>query len=275
MPVDFPKIFENLDNKYLLAEVKSYAQQSHQLHNYNLLVDTSSNQKLYDKYISSKSAAQVNLSSKVQSALDAQAKQKKWSDMAANLKLAKEEVCKDLNDNIKLAIGGKPYLRRAAELLKMGVTTVAVADKAKPHLAAFVAKETPEAQFKAYQALKGIVTKSKLDPVVKLMGQTPPPEPPNAEVEEMLPELRKAIAEGLRYFQAAEENLDTKGVPADNPVLITRMFQSGRMRHEKAHTDYVKGIKLDPEFKTRYEQLVTDKLALDEAWANYRRRLKK
>ena len=72
------------------------------------VADTSKNEVLYKKFVSSAAAQQVNLNSAIQRPLDEMAAAKKWGDMTAKLKAAKEFVADAFDKDEMLAFEKSP-----------------------------------------------------------------------------------------------------------------------------------------------------------------------
>jgi membrane protein involved in colicin uptake len=63
--------------------------------------------------------------------------------------------------------------------------------------------------------------------------------------------------------------MSVKGKLPTDQNEVTRMYESGRMRHDKVVENWNKAIQRDKTFVTRYKQLATDKALADTLWATY------
>ncbi|MGN6366716.1 MAG: hypothetical protein ACTHN5_00365 [Phycisphaerae bacterium] len=94
------KIEEVAKDAKLLPVLKAYMQASHTAENYDFYFSKDSCEKLYPKFISSKSATQVNLPSAIQKQLDELATAKKWKDMATPMQTAKKNIAAMVNADV-------------------------------------------------------------------------------------------------------------------------------------------------------------------------------
>jgi len=94
------KIEEVAKDPKLLPVLKAYMSASHTGENYDFYFSKESCEKLYPKFISSKSATQVNLPSDIQKKLDDLAKDKKWADMASPMMAAKKNIGAMVNADV-------------------------------------------------------------------------------------------------------------------------------------------------------------------------------
>ncbi len=281
MSLTIPKI-QTIKNAYFLAELRKAAQREHNDENYGFYFDKSGNQVLYTKWISAKSSTQVNLPAGIQKELDGLAAAKNWSGMTAALKKARENIGGLINNDMIGRFIVSPEGELTTAVAQMGVDNAGKATQVKALLVVYLKPRTPQDQYQAYLALQKLVSKSKLDPVLKAMDVPPPAKPPsdaavvakNVKIDQIAKKLKTDIAEGLKYYESALKYLKEKGVP-DDPLEVRRMFDSGRMRHERVHTPYNDAILADRAFGTKYKTVVAEKKKLDAAWAAYRRGLEK
>jgi hypothetical protein len=279
MAIPPPKI-ETIKNAYLLAELRKAAKREHNDENYGFYFDKSNNQTLYTKWISSKSSTQVNLPSPIQKELDDLAAAKKWSNMAAGIKKAREAIGKLINSDMIVRFAGTDDGRLTVAAAAMGVAEAGKAAQIKTFLPVYLKPRAPVDQYNAYLAMQKLVSKSKLDPVLKALDVPPPVGPvsdeavvaKNLKVDKLAKQLAVDIAAALKYYESALKFLKEKGKPADQEE-VGRMFESGRMRHDKVHEPYGEAIRLDKAFATKYPKVVADQKKVSEAWAAYRRAL--
>lgn len=93
------------------------------------------------------------------------------------------------------------------------------------------------------------------------------PEAPKTKA--LIPVIEKEIVEGAKFFTGALAALKAKGVPADK-VLRGRMFQSGRMRHDKVAVPFTDRVQKDKSFtRAKFEDLFKKKDAFTKLWGEY------
>ncbi len=281
MALTVPQI-QNLKNAFLLAELRKAAVKEFSTENFDFIFDKSNNQTLYTKWISPTSKTQVNLPGAIQKALDEQAKAKKWGDMSANISKAKDNIAKLFNSDTIARFSGTPDGRLSVAVAQMGVDNAGKAAQIKALLPVYLKPRSPSDQYQAYLALQKLVSKSKLDPVLKAMDVPPPTGPvddkatvaQNMKVDAIAKKMKVDIAASLKYFESAMKFFKAKGVPSDKDEIDT-MFASGRMRHERVHLPYNDAIQLDKAFTAKYKDVVAQKKELDKAWAEFRTKLNK
>lgn len=281
MALTNPKI-ETVKNAYLLAELRKAAKKEHNDENYGFYFDKSNNQTLYTKWISSKSATQVNLPNDIQKTLDTNAAAKKWSAMSGDMKKARDNIARLINNDMITRFMGTADGQLTVAAAQMGVDNAGKAAQVKALLPAYLKPRSPGDQYQAYLALQKLVSKSKLDPVLKALDVPPPTKPvsdeavvaQNLKIDKITKKLKVDIADGLKYYASGLKYLKAKGVPADKEE-VRRMFESGRMRHDRVHLPYTEAIQQDKAFATKYKDVVTEKKKLEEAWAAYRKALEK
>jgi hypothetical protein len=202
------------------------------------VADTSNNEKLYKKFVSSAAAQQVNLSSPIQRPLDEMAAAKKWSNMTALMKQAKEFVAKAFDKDEMIAFEKSP---------------------------AYLALVTPPAR---------PVTPAPAKPVVPARPVTPAPTA-NPVTTKAITQMEKDMVEGTRFFTTAIANVKSKGRPAD-ALEVNRMFESGRMRHDKVNDVFTERVQKDKTFtRATKGAFFTKKDAFSKLWADYRKLLGK
>jgi hypothetical protein len=202
------------------------------------VADTSDNEKLYKKWVSHDSKQQVNLSGPIQKPLDAMAAAKKWKDMTTLMKQAKEFVAKAFDKDEMIAFEKTPaYL--------------ALNPPAKP---------APVAPPK---------------PVVAPKPVAPAPNPVAIATAKSITQMETDMTAGTTFLKNAIASVKSKGLPADQNE-VNRMFDSGRMRHDKVHEEFTDRVQKDKSF-TRATQLAFFKKKEDfsKLWADYRKLLKK
>jgi hypothetical protein len=263
-------------NKYLYAEVMAFAKKQYNDENFEFLFAKDGNQALYTKYISEDGARQVNLPSQLRVPLDTLAKQKKWSAMTAGLKAARKEIEALANTQTMMDFAASDHGQRVLALWKMGLDSKA--KQAYPFLQVYENARTPEDGWKAFLALVKLAGESKARAALAEFGKPPPKTAPggdaqqvarNLKIDAAAKKLAADIAAGLDYYESAINSVKREGLPADDHE-VNRMFDSGRMRHEKAHLAWNKLILADRDFVKKYAQVARDKQKLDTQWAAYR-----
>lgn len=273
---------QTVKNAYLLAELRKAAVKEYSTENFDFFFDKSNNQTLYTKWISPKSTTQVNLPNAIQKELDRLAAAKQWSGMSTMMKQARENIAKLINNDTIARFVGTPDGRLTVAVAYMGIDKASKATQAKALLTVYLKPRSPSDQYQAYVALQKLVSKSKLDPVLKAL-EVPPPAGPvddkaaiakNLKIDAMVKKIKVDMAAGLKYYQSGIKFLKEKGVPGDMEE-VTRMFESGRRRHDLVHIPYTEAFRQDKAFATKYKAVMTDKKKLDEAWAAFRSALEK
>jgi len=105
-----------------------------------------------------------------------------------------------------------------------------------------------------------------------LASKTPKP-PDLTAAKAAVVKMEKDITEGSAYYTTAIKSIQTKGLPA-NRDEVNRMFDSGRMRHDKVHTPYTTQLQKDKAFtKANFAAFFTKKETFSKQWADYRKLL--
>ena len=276
-----PPPFRTIKNTFLLQQIKAAAKKEYNDENFDFYFDKINNQALYAKYISEASPRQVNLPNSMRKPLDDLAAAKKWSAMNAGIKVARGEAAKLLDGEtlrrLALTDEGQMVLGVAA----MGLDG-AKAKQALGLLTVYSKPRSPGDKYQAYLGLVKLSSKSKVDTVLKGMDMPPPAKPEadekvvarNLKLDKLAKDLRVAIPKAMSYYESAIQSVKQRGLPADEGEL-RRMFDSGRMRHEKIHEAWGVAIRGDKEFTKKYKDVAALKEKLDDAWAEYRRLLKR
>ena len=85
--------------------------------------------------------------------------------------------------------------------------------------------------------------------------------------------MEKDMTDGTTFLTTATATVKSKGKPADKDE-VNRMFESGRMRHDKVHTAYTSLLQKDKAFtRENFGTFFTKKDAFSTLWANYRKLL--
>jgi hypothetical protein len=273
--------FTAIKNKYLLQQIHAFTKKEYSSENFDFYFAKGTNQVIYDTYISDKAERQVNLPGKVKRPLDELAAKKQWSAMSAGIKAARDEIAKLLQNDTLARFSTTPDGETAIGIATMGLDGPK-AQQAKAFLGVYLKPRSPSDQYQAYQGLCKLASKSKVDPVLKAMDVPPPAKAPddkavierNLKLDKLAKDFRKAMPQVLSYYASALSSLKKDGLPRD-PEEVTRMFESGRMRHDKIHEPYTKAIQVDKAFTTKYKDVAALKKQIDDAWADYRRALEK
>jgi hypothetical protein len=202
------------------------------------VADTSKNEVLYKKFVSSAAAQQVNLNSSIQRPLDEMAAAKKWGDMTAKLKEAKGFVADAFDKDEMLAFEKSP---------------------------AYLALTPPPRP----------ATPAPKKPVAPARPVTPAPNPVALATTKSIAQMTTDMAAGTTFLNSAIASVKSKGLPADQ-TEVNRMFASARMRHDKVHEEFTERVQKDKAF-TRATQAAFFKKKDDfsKLWADYRKLLKK
>jgi hypothetical protein len=237
MPLELLKVVKD---KKIYPVLLKFSVARHSDEQVLFVADTSSNEKLYKKWVSHDSPTQVNLSGPIQKPLDELAKAKKWSNMAAGLKQAKEFVAKAFDKDEMIAFEKSPaYL--------------ALTPPARP--------TTP-------------APKLPVKPVAPARPVAPAPNPIAVATAKSITQMTTDMAAGTTFLKNAIASVKSKGLPSD-PIEVNRMFDSARMRHDKVHEEFTERMQKDKGF-TRATQAAFFKKKEDfsKLWADYRKLLR-
>ena len=256
-------------------------------------------EKLYNTYIKEGAPMELNISSSIMATIRRKAGVPGgFGDMGDDLKAASSKV---LTEMIKPAFnaGGQSFEQFDGYQRFLGldpsnaqvnkVLSALALDKAKnkqmaPLLKMYFEGRTATDAWQAYLAMQKIVSTSKLFPVLRTMPKDPQTLESSYKMERHL-ELEKKIAptmkllevdvpEANRYLTSALAALKSKGKPKD-PVEVTRMYNSGRMRVEKVTNNYTAAARIQSDLTKSHEKLVTAKKKMDTDWAAYKKALGK
>jgi hypothetical protein len=280
MPIALPK-YTAITSADLKEDILDFAKKDHTDENIEFLdalAAKKTNQLIYTTYIRTSAAKQVNIVASTRSKLDELAKANKWNDMKATLELARTEIDK-LSVQIIKRFYATPYGARTIILWRMGMKGV----NANAHalLKTYFDGRTPEDKYAAYMALSKISSKAKT--VLTEHGTPPAASAPtasadqvkkNLEVDKLAKQIAVDVKECIRYLESAIKSVTKDGLPRD-PVEVTRMFNSGRMRHDKVVTNWNKAVQSDRAFTTKYKAVATEKAKSDTLWATYTTKLNK
>lgn len=164
-----------------------------------------------------------------------------------------------------------PSVGTALTSLKLPAAKAAALE---PLLTLYLKARTVEDAYKAYLAMQKIAAKAKLDVALTAAGKSADDVTRDYQVLKLVAELKPMLAEAKRYLEGALKTIKAKG-NSKNPIEVTRMFNSGRMRVEKVTTPYTKAARLDPGFAGKYGPVAAEKKKIDELWADYRKALGK
>ena len=126
-----------------------------------------------------------------------------------------------------------------------------------------------------------VVAKPYLDYVASKAPK--PPARPTTPAPSKPPDLTAAktavlkmevdISAGSTYFTTATKTLKAKGLPEDREE-VNRMFESGRLRHDKVHTPYTALPQKDKGLtKANFAAFFAKKEAFTKQWGEYRKLL--
>ena len=236
----------------IFALLKTFMAAEHNGENYDFLVSKDGNDKLYAKFISAKSSTQVNLKADTQKKLDDLANQKKFKDMNTLMTTARTEITNMINMDVL------PRFEASAAYKEYLASKAPKAPVAPP--------KAPPAPPKAPP--KAAVVPPKAAPVA--------PKPVDLTAAKAAVTLmEKDITDGTTFLTSATANVKTKGKPA-NPEEVNRMFDSGRMRHDKVHNAFTALLQKDKGFtRENFGAFFTKKDAFSKLWADYRKLLGK
>jgi hypothetical protein len=273
--------YTTIKNAYLLAAIGEAARKEYSSENVEFYHDKSSNQVLYEKYIKENAPKQVNLAAQHRQPLDELAAQKKWSSMSTGLKAARVQIAALIDKDTMMRFANSAEGKFVIGIAAMGLDG-AKAKQARSLLTVYVKPRSPQDKYQAYLALAKLSSQAKVDPVLAALGLPAPGKPvsdeaivaKNVKVDTIAKKLRVDIADGLKYYASALKYLKAKGLPAD-PLEVRRMFDSGRMRHDRVHLPYTDAIRQDKDFAAKYKDVMAEKMKLEAAWAAYRTALEK
>ncbi len=242
--------------------------------NYDFLLSRDSNDKLYTKFISPKSPTQVNLNGPTQKGLDALAAQKKFKEMDTLMKAAKAEVMAmtdaDVVRNFETSDVYKEYLATKAPPTPAKPATPPAKPAAQP-----VKPATPPAK-------PAVPPAKPATQAAKPAAQSSPPAakpaaPDLSAAKAAVTPMEKDLTEGTAFLTTATATatVKTQGKPADKEE-VNRMFESGRMRHDKVHNAFTALLQKDKAFtRENFSAFFTKKDAFSKLWADYRKLLGK
>ena len=97
--------------------------------------------------------------------------------------------------------------------------------------------------------------------------------PEAATTKAGLATVGKDMSDGSTFLKTATANVKAKGKPSDK-IEVNRMFDSGRMRHDKVHEWFTERLQKDKSFtRASYGTLFAQKDAFSKLWAEYRKLL--
>lgn len=274
--------FATIKNTYLLQQIKAFTKKEYSSENFEFYFDKGKNQAIYEKYISDKGAMQVNLPSNLRKPLDALAAKQQWSNMNAGLKAARVAIGKLIDGDTMRRFAASPDGEAAIAIATMGIDG-AKAAQAKGLLAVYAKGRTPSDKYQAYQGLVKLSSKSKVDAVLAALDMPPPSKAPagddaqvarNLKIDKLAKDLKVAIPKTMEYFESANAYLKKNGPPSD-PLEQRRMFESGRMRHDKLHEAWGQAVRGDKEFTKKYADVAKLNKELEVAYSIFRRYLKR
>ena len=94
------------------------------------------------------------------------------------------------------------------------------------------------------------------------------------QVKKKMAQIDIDMLEGNRFYDAAIAKVKKDGLPAARPE-VDRMFDSGRMRHDKVHEAFTESAQNDKELAKHYPKTVAAKKLYSAKWATYRKLLGK
>ena len=280
MAIDPPSITA-IKNAFLLAEVKAFAKSQYNDENLEFLFSKENNQVLYTKFISEDGPRQVNLPGRMRVPLDELAKKKQWSAMSAGLKVARVEITKLANGQTMTDFAKTDYGQRVLAAWKMGLDG-AKAKQAVSLIALYEKPRTPEDGWQAFQLLVKAAGESKARAALTALGKAPPAKAPitnaqqvakNVKLDEQMKKLGILMTQALSYYESAIKSVQKDGLPRDGDE-VDRMFESGRMRHDKVHLPWTELIRRHPDLTKIYKEAAKQKEKVDTQWAAYRKLLK-
>jgi hypothetical protein len=242
------------------------------------LIEKKTPEVIYKTYVASGSPKFVNLPDSIKGPLDTLSKAKKWRDMPKGLEAARKNI-NYLTDQVIHRFRLTPAGQRSIIMWRMGLGTSQVL-RAGPLLKVYFEGHTPEDKWAAYQALLKISSKTK---AALTENGTPPPATAPTEAKDRIAKnlavdkLAKQLAIDLKacnsYLESANQSIAREGLPRD-PLEVDRMYESGRMRHDKVVNNWNKAIRSDQAFKTKYKTVAADKEKCDKLWGTYSTKLK-
>jgi len=95
----------------------------------------------------------------------------------------------------------------------------------------------------------------------------------NPTTKAAVAKMDKDIKDGAKYFTAAIATVKAKGKPADR-IEVNRMFDSGRMRHDKVHESFTELIQKEKGFtRATFATVFKEKDDFSKQWLEYRKLL--
>lgn len=218
--------------------LKTYMTAQHNNENYDFLTSRDSNDKLYAKFVSAKSSTQVNLKGPTQSGLDKLANEKKFKDMNTLMQAARTEITSMINMDV--------------------LPRFEASDAYKGYLAAKAPKAPPPAPKAAPKPA------APAKPVLDLTA-----------AKSAVAAMEKNLVDGTTFLTTATASVKSKGKPADKEE-VNRMFESGRMRHDRVHEAFTQLLQKDKAFtRENFSAFFAKKDAFSKLWGDYRKLLGK
>jgi len=274
-----PVTYLQVTSPYLKAELIKFSKAEHTDDTLEFLDSKATNQVLYNNYIKKGAPTQINLPDSLVRQFEPLAKVGKWSDMTRLVKTARANV-NAMSIQFTTRFQDTEHGHRAVVMGRMGLTA-AQAKIAEPLLQVYMKPHTPEDGYQAYLALAKLSSKAKA--ALTENGTPPPAKAPtgtqdqvnkNLAIDKLAKSMAVDVKECLRYLESAIKSVNKDGLPSD-PVEVTRMFNSGRMRHDKVVLAWNKAIQSDRAFTSKYKTLAADKAKSDTLWATYTSKLNK
>ena len=305
MPGSEPTLLEALADSKLRPVLQAWSKRRYMDDQVDFLIDVNAKKPakyLYDTYIADGADKVLNFGDSEMKPIRELAKQGDpgYAKMGQHLHVFFEKTLTFLAGNYSQDSGGfltgaefQKYLAagkdpRATKAMTALALTGAKRTSFEPLLGVYLKPRSLEDAYQAYQAMLKIVAKGKLDPALAAAGK-PVVDFPTLikaekakllaanqarEADKLLPTIKTDLTAAATYFTSALAALKSKGKPRD-PVEVTRMFSSGRMRTEKLDTGYLKAVKLDKTFSVRHADVASSKKKVDAQWAEYKKNLGK
>ena len=285
-----PTLAQALGNAALRPILQAWSKRHRLDDQVDFLIDVSGKKPakyLFETYIAESGPKLINIDESTLRPIRALAGEEGgYAKMGKPLSDSAKKVYQLVNDafvsNGQSFVDGVDYLKFKVGTHDTGPSRVATALKLKgPKADQFIAfmkvylkPRGVEDAYRAYQGMQKLANKAKLDSALVHAGK-----PADAVVNayqalKLVPAITKAQAEAIKYFTTAIPTVKLKG-KGNSPAEVTRMFNSGRLRAEKANTDYVKAVRLDKKFAAQHAALAADKKKIDELWGDYRQLLGK
>jgi hypothetical protein len=95
----------------------------------------------------------------------------------------------------------------------------------------------------------------------------------NPTTKAAVAKMDKDIKDGAKYFTTAIATVKAKGKPADR-IEVNRMFDSGRMRHDKVHESFTELVQKEKGFtRSTFATVFREKDDFSKQWQEYRKLL--